>query len=225
MKILSLIFIFIFLFSFVYAQGNASANASGNLSGGIGEGIESIEDVKDKIDEAKYNFLATQWKEFFLKNKFIAPVNVFFEKINIVFVILFARDWSFGLEMLFVFMIWLFTLFSLASYFRIRFKTGWKVFLLSLGGTMAFAWLRVFNYLAKGAVKIIFYKPSTVWNIVMFILLMVCIFIYLKLNKAYSKKLKDAREKREQNEKTANLENKTGELENFKEGLKRGAGA
>ena len=81
---------------------------------------------------------------------------------------------------------------------------------------MAFAWLRVFNYLAKGAVKIIFYKPSTVWNIVMFILLMVCIFFYLKLNKAYSKKLKDAREKREQNEKTDSLESKTKQLEAYK---------
>ena len=207
--------------SFTYAQSNVSVNASNssgnlsdNFSSGSGDIGEQIQHGKDFVEEQKYNFLATQWKDFFLRNKFIAPVNVFFEKINIVFVILFARDWSFSLEMLFVFMLWLFTLLSLGSYARaFLIKVGWQRFLFSLGGTIILAQARIFNYISKGAIKVIFYKSSTGWNIVMFILLMFAIYVYFAINKMVSKSIKAKKEQ----QKKALMEKRTESLEKFKE--------
>src|SRR3989344_5157591 len=74
---------------------------------------QQTEQAQNFIEERKWEFIGQQWQELLLQNKFIKPVDALFHKINFAFVFLFARDYTFGLEMFFAFLWWMFTYFSL----------------------------------------------------------------------------------------------------------------
>lgn len=189
LMILSLLFI-----SQVYAQlgglDNQLGAARDNLEGNITR-------VREFTDKDKWDFIGSQWKELLLKNKAIAGIDAFFTKINIVFVVLFAHDWSISIEMLFVFLLWLFTFLSSLSYARSRIDNPWTGFGVSLGVALIFAHALIFNYLATGAVKLVLYKPSAGWRLLIIAAELIALFLYLKLNQLISKSLKKAKEKRD----------------------------
>ena len=103
------------LFSLILLVFVVSAQL-GNVENQIEGAVDSIENNITKIKEftevSKWDFIGSQWKEFLLKDKTIAGIDAFFTKINIVFVVLFARDWSISLEMLFVFLLYALFLFT-----------------------------------------------------------------------------------------------------------------
>lgn len=183
--------------AFVSSQGDL-----GGLKGDAENLSENVEGLRDFVEGEKYNYLGEQWKEILLKNKYIARANGNFEKINFLFVILFARDWSFSLEMLFVFMLWLFTYLSINSYsvwFNTLFmmREGWQRALASLAATLILAHIQVFNTISRAAVKVMFYRKDAWWNFVAFIVLIVALAAYLFINKYWARKIKKAKEKQE----------------------------
>ncbi len=105
-KILLLLFALLFFSSFAGAQ-------LGDIEHQIDNASKTLQDNVDKVKELaqddKWNFIGSQWKEFLLKNKVISEVNSLFTNIDIVFVVLFSLHWAISIEMLFVFMMWLFT--------------------------------------------------------------------------------------------------------------------
>ena len=201
-----------FAISFASAQLSGLENQIEDVSGNLEGNVTKIREITERD---KWDFIGSQWKELLLKNKAVAGIDAFFTKINIVFVVLFAHDWDFSLGLLFVFLIWLFTLLSFVTYARLKFDNGWTVFLVSLGATLVFAHARIFNYLSNGAVKVFLYKPSAGWRLLILAVEILALFAYLKLNQFISKNLKKAKEKR----KKELLEEKVESTERFQKNM------
>ena len=212
------------LFSLILLVFVVSAQL-GNVENQIEGAVDSIENNITKIKEftevSKWDFIGSKWKEFLLKDKTIAGIDAFFTKINIVFVVLFARDWSISLEMLFVFLLWLFTAISLYGYSNcFLIKSGFQRFLIALGLTIVLAQARLFYFISAGLIKVILYKPSPWWRSMSFILIIVGIVGYFVLNNSISRSLKKAREKRDKEL----LEEKVKKTEKFQENMVKVAG-
>src|SRR3989338_3842042 len=60
---------------------------------------EEVEKTQEKV-EGKWDYLAREWKNIFLKNKFVSAIDSFFTKISIVFRILFGMEYSMSLVLL-----------------------------------------------------------------------------------------------------------------------------
>ncbi len=209
---LVIVLLLLFAISFASAQLSGLENQIEDVSGNLEGNVTKIREITERD---KWDFIGSQWKELLLKNKAVAGIDAFFTKINIVFVVLFAHDWDFSLGLLFVFLIWLFTLLSFVTYARLKFDNGWTVFLVSLGATLVFAHARIFNYLSNGAVKVFLYKPSAGWRLLILAVEILALFAYLKLNQFISKNLKKAKEKR----KKELLEEKVESTERFQKNM------
>ena len=212
-RIFIVLFIFsILFFGFVSAQlGNIESqieDVAGNLE-------NNITKIKEFTEGSKWDFIGAQWKEYLLKNKAIAGVDAFFTKINPIFLFLFARDWSISLGMLFVFMLWLFTLLSAYWFASAYALKMWQSWLISLGGAIFLAHLRIFNLLASISEKIILYKVGYWWRLSIFVLIVFLIHVYLFVSKFLSKQIKLSRQK----EKQENLEGEVNKGKVFRESL------
>ncbi|MBM3206886.1 MAG: hypothetical protein FJZ43_04680 [Candidatus Staskawiczbacteria bacterium] len=204
---------------FFISVASAQSNIEGQIEGAV-EGLENnVTKIKEFTEKDKWEFIGLQWKEFLLKNKMIAGIDAFFTKINIVFVVLFARDWSISLEMFFVFMLWVFTLISLYGYFSF-FKSNLIRWLSCFAGVIILAQVRVFYYISFGLNKILLYKSSLWWRSLTFIVCTGLIVLYFMINKVISKKLEQIREKNLQLEKDLKVQ----KVEAFQEGLIEGEG-
>lgn len=214
MKKLVFVLFAILLVSSVFGQ---TGGAEDQIKETIGTIEKNISTAREFTEADKWNFLGAQWKEFLLKNKAIASVDSFFTKINIVFVILFARSWNISLEMFFIFLLWIFTLISLIGYTNIFLvKSNIQRFFVALALTIVLAQVKLFYYISVGLNKLILYKSSSWWKFTIFVVIIAGFFIYLILNKEIAKLIKENNEKN----KIMSLEEKTKKLEKFKEGIK-----
>ena len=202
-----------FLVSVVSGQ---LAGVENQIEGAVSNLEKNITKVKEFTEASKWDFIGSQWKEFLLKNKAIAGVDAFFIKVNIVFVVLFAHDWAISLEMLFVFLLWIFTAISLYGYANcFLIKSGVQGFLIALGLTIVLAQARLFYYISQSLIKIILYKPSPWWKSLIFLCVIISLVVYLFVNKTISKNLIKARGKRDKEL----LEEKVKKTEKFQENI------
>lgn len=187
----------VFACLFIFGTFSIHALDSSGIEGqaqGVQEGVAK---TQEQIDEIKTTFLGEQWRELFLRNRVISSVDSFFHKINVVFVILFARSYSFSLEMFFAFLIWLFTFLWMPKMAGVFVNGKGIKYLIGLLATIVVAQLQVFNELSKVMVKIMFYRTSTAWSVAMFIFLVVALFAYLVVSNIIAKAMKKAKEERE----------------------------
>jgi uncharacterized integral membrane protein len=152
-----------------------------------------------------------------MENSAIQRFDSTMHKLNPLYIVLFARDYSLSLEILLVFMMWLFTLLSIPGYlyFMSRESLRW---LVGFVGTVIIAHLQIFNYLTTTAVKLIFYKSEWYWSLILFVVCIAMIAGYLYLNRYISGYLRAAREANEKR----GLETSVKRIEAFQKGQKRG---
>ena len=215
-RVFCFVLIAFFVISFTSAQLGGIENRIDDTRDNVGGNITA---VRDFTERDRWNFIGSQWKEFLLKNKVIAGVDAFFTKISVVFVILFAKSWELSIEMLFVFMLWLFTVFSLYGYFFF-FKTKGIRWIGSILGSIALAQARVFYFISAGMYKLVFLKNGYWWNFLTFIVCIGLIVLYLKVNKVISKQLEKSRKKRDEHEKDVEFK----EVKAFQKGMIQGQG-
>ncbi len=177
----------------------------------------SASQAQEYIDAQRWNFLSGEWKEFFMKNPFIQRFDSAMHKLNPLYIVLFARDYSLSVEMLLVFMMWLFTLFSFPGYLYFIGKES-ASWIAGFAGTIVIAHLQIFNYLAAAAIKVIFYRSVWYWSLITFVVCIAMITGYLYLNRYISGYLKAARELNEKR----GLETSVKRIEAFQKGQKRG---
>jgi hypothetical protein len=218
LRFFSILFISILLVSLVSAQledvKDTITDTTNNLN-------NNITKAKEFTDKDKWDFIGSQWKEILLKNKAISAVDGKFTQVNVVFVVLFARDYSLSLEMLFVFMLWLFTLLILPKFVKLLrlplifspkfFENGRARFLFSLGGVIILAHARLFAPISDAATKAVLYKSSFWWRLVTFATIFIGLFLYLKLSGLIAQSLLKAQEKKEKEE----LKEKVEKVEKF----------
>jgi len=214
--VLLFVFLLVFgLFGGVFAQDDSQ---------GLGEQVddfqEDIEDIRafdwDEYKEQHYVGNDFEFRDFFLKSKSIARVDSFLKKLDPLFVILFARKYTISLGMLFVFMLWLFTLLSLTSYTSAFEHVGFEDYGLSnfvksvlpLVITVLLAQIQVFNYVTQGIIKAIFGvfgDAGPLWSLLMAVLLFGAVIGYYFLNRHFAKALKKVREKKKEHEDSLKL--------------------
>ncbi len=217
---MKLVLCFAFILLALLLFGFASAQLGGlenQVQGAAGSLEGNVTKIKEFTEKDKWDFIGSRWKEFLLKNKAIAGVDAAFTKANIVFVVLFAKSWEISIEMLFVFMIWLFTVLSLYGYFFF-FNTKWIRLVGSVLGAVAFAQARVFYFISAGMYKLVFLKNGYWWNFLTFVVCIGLIVLYLKINKVISKQLENAKKKHEEHEKELEIKG----IKVFQEGLSKG---
>lgn len=194
--------LFLLLFSFVSGQIDDIRNIGENLESGADKTIDKASIL---TNENSQDFLTGQWKEFLLKNKIVSGFNDFFEKIDIVFLILFGRHWEISLQMFFTFLIWLFTVLFLSK-FMLFFESGIMRLFGGLLATIVLAQLKVFKFLGDFIFNAIYFKDGILWTGIAWTVTIVLFGLYLKLGKFISrmiekKKEKDKKEKIELGEK------------------------
>ena len=214
MRLLCLVlFVFLLLISFASAQ---LAGVENQIQGAVDNLENNITKIKEFGEKDKWDFIGSQWKEFLLKNKAIAGVNTFFTKINIVFVVLFGMDWGLSMQILFAFLLWIFTLFSLIKYILVDNK--WLRLFYSFIGVLGLAQLHFFFYLSELAVMLVFLKTSSIWRITFIITPLVLIFLWYKLNCFVSHVF----EKRRENKRKERTNTNEKKIEKVVEGIESG---
>lgn len=209
-----LLFVGLLLFSFVSAQAPGGLDPSVLENDSIVRGVGKLQEF---AEGERWKYLGEEWQGILLKNKVIARFDSAFTKANVVFVILFARDYALSATLFIAFLIWLFTWLSLSGYFLFIENKGYRN-LAALAITIALAHLQIFNFLSEGAFKIIFYKPEWWWSLISFILIVVAIFAYLYINKVFAAAIKKGAEAG----KKRALEHRVRKQEEFQRGVGEG---
>ena len=121
MKKIGVLFICLFLFLILIQSSNIQAqDIEEGLEGAeekLQEGIEKAEDIKEKLEEGKWDYLGKEWKEILLKNKFVSFVDNCFKKISFVFTFLFGEPYSLSLTLLLVIILWFYFFFKFSEIF------------------------------------------------------------------------------------------------------------
>ncbi len=190
----------------------------------IGDDAEKILDTTTKLKEFteknKWEFLGEQWKEFLLKNAFIAGVDSFFKKIDIAFVIILAESYDLSIKFFIIFLMWLFVL--LISFFLIKdflfFKKG-TGFLISLGIVVVFGHIGVYSIFSDLILNLLFYKEG-IWRwISWFIFIIMYIFIILYI-KTIVRGMGEGHKKKLEQNKQESLEEKVAKTSAYVEGMR-----
>lgn len=178
---------------------------------------ESTEKLRELTEKENSEYLAQQWKSLFLNIDAIEKFDDAMKKLNIIFVVLLSRDYSFSLAMLFSFLLWIFTLLSLEKYF-VFFDKGVYRSLAAFAGTILLAHMQIFNVLSSLAVKIVFLRPGGLWSFLFFFLIIIFIIVYFYINRTLAAIIKKNKEKAKKHE----LEHKVDVQEQFRKSVSRG---
>jgi len=210
-KNIAFLFFGILLLSLVSSQASLGETEK-SLKEATKSAEESVEKIRGFTEADKWNFIGLQWKEFLLKNKLIAGMDAFFTKINIVFVILFGMDWRFSMQILFAFLFWCFTLFSVNKY--IFSVTNNNISLIySFVPVILLAQINLFEYVGKWSVALVFYKDSILWKTLLFLFIIAIFVVFGLLNSSISKLLKKKKEKKEKGEEKETIKTLSGMID------------
>ena len=139
---------------------------------------EAGEKIKEFTEKDRFEFLAEQWREILLKNKFIAPVDSFLREINIIFVILFGENYDLSLILFLVILTWIFFLLSFSSIFEAYTAfSKWAAIAIGLGFNIIVAQLGIFRLIANGALTIAFYREG-IWRWISLILFVTAVVVF-----------------------------------------------
>ncbi len=152
--------------SFILAQNplDGFAQQMDNVTGRVEDTAGKVERLSR--EDVKWLELGTRWKETLLKNPYVAKIDSIFQKGNIVFVILFGRDYSLSLTLLFLIMLWFYfwSQFDKIIGTFSTFSSGTSI-VVSLGMTVILAQIKFFDWTSEMIFKLIFYR-SGIWGII-----------------------------------------------------------
>jgi len=154
-----------------------------NPETGVPEKVEEIQEFGEKItDEKKREYLAKEWQNFFLKNQIVSAIDSFLTKINIVFKILFATDYSFTLTFFFITILWI--IFAIKLPFIIKDAFGLSLLAstgIGLALTVIIAHTKLFSFISSSFVKFVFY-PEYAWlRIITFLIVIIALALIYTL--------------------------------------------
>ncbi len=79
--------------------------------------IQNLEETQESVEQFTYTegrtYLIEEWKKIFLKNPTILKMNSFFEKLNFLFVFLFAQGYAFSFSLFFTMILWFFMMYNM----------------------------------------------------------------------------------------------------------------
>lgn len=183
------IIIYIILLSNVVAQEDT--NSLQNLENDTL--VKDVQKLQEFTEESKWDYLKDQWKNLLLKNKYIASVDEFFRKVDLIFVFLFGENYDLSASLFISIMLWLFFLLNFIRIFTtyIAFSKGIGI-IIAIGFNIMAAQTGIFRGIANLVFKAIFFKEG-IWRwISLLIFLFILAFFYVLIGII----LKGIREKR-----------------------------
>ena len=184
----------VFAISFIYALDYSDASSQ------IDNAQQQIENVTGQF-ENKWDYLQQEWKTMLLKNKFISSIDSFFTKVNLVFVVLFAENYSLiSLNLWLVIILWILfaviTMNALKAQMNLDLGIG---FLIGVSISIIFAQLKIFHIIVTFVLKIAFapelwYVRLIIWLFI-FVGLFVIYYVSIILDKYLEKSRKENAEK------------------------------
>ncbi len=208
-KIFSIVLVFLFLVSTI--SFSLAQNPLDDFAGKIDETTGKIEETGDKVQEFsredyKWEVLSERWKEMLLKNPIVSNLDELFKKGNIVFVILFGRDYSLSSTLIFLIIIWFyfFSQFGKIIGTFSTFSSGTSV-VIALGMTIILAQMKFFDWASEMIFKFIFYREGAwgwLWSLIFIgvvILFAMGLGQFFTSLRRFSKEMKEKREKQEFN--------------------------
>ncbi|MEM4181694.1 MAG: hypothetical protein QXX68_00875 [Candidatus Pacearchaeota archaeon] len=194
-KLFKTAFIFIILFLLV---GNLSSVFSANIDD-LGKQIESggkkLEETQKNLErmtkeDYKWEILSKNWREILLKNKGIAFLDGIFKKGNIVFVVLFGKDYSLSLTLLFLIILWFYfwnQFYKILSTFS-TFGNSTSL-IISLGITIILAQIQFFDKISELLFKFIFYRQE-IWGWIWYLISVGVIILFSMIFSRFFSSLK-----------------------------------
>ena len=170
----------------------------------INEKVGAIEDI-DEIIETKWDYLGQEWQSIFLKNKVVSFLDNFFQKISLVFEILFGQPYSLSLTLFFIILLWFFFFLKFGEVL-----TDYSIFssgislLIGLGATIILAQSNLFFKIVQFFGWLIF-SQQTVWVrwVIFWVIIFALAFAY-KATSALGEAAKTKKEKMEKEEEKHN---------------------
>jgi hypothetical protein len=127
------------------------ANAEDILESGVSDALnpEQIMNTSAQLS-SQWDYLSKEWKTILLGNVFVKGLDSFFQDINIVFLVLFANDYSLSLTLLLIILTWIYCLVVLSGALGdfSLFSKGVS-FIISLGLVIVMAQMKIIEQPAK----------------------------------------------------------------------------
>lgn len=171
------------------------------INGDYTDITKTVEEKKTQY-ETEWDYLQQEWQSIFLKNKFVSWLDTQLNKIDFVFVYLFAEDYTFAsLHLWLVIILWILIAVFIANIFSSLLKLNYGLALIfGAAGSVIFAQVRVFNFLAGVILKTAF-DPESWWiKIIVWVMIGLGFFIFYVIGVSISKIIKAAKEQRAKQE-------------------------
>jgi len=179
--ILSL-FLFPFIFNFVSSQPDTSTIFGISPDSGV------------KLTE-KWESWGKNWKDMLMENLVIKGADSFFQKISIVFSILFGVEYSLSLSLSFIIVLWLYTFFMLNNILSNSLFSKWVSLAISFGVTIGAAQLGLFSKIVNFIIGIFFGEQPWWVKVIIGIGIFAILAILLVLIKNFGKQFAANRKK------------------------------
>ncbi len=146
--------------------------------------VQGVQKVQDFTEEDKWEYLAQEWKNLLLKNKYISEVDTFLRRFSFVFVFLFGQPYDFSASLFILVYLWLIILLIFFDVFVTysAFSKGVSyVFAIALN--VILAQVGIYRRLSDLVFKTIFYGEG-VWrwvSLAVFIISLVFILLFIKI--------------------------------------------
>ncbi len=184
MKKIEVLFICLFLFLILIQSFNIQAQDIGegleDFEEQFQEGVDRVGDVKEQLEEGKWDYLGKEWKKILLKNKFVSSIDSFLTKISIVFVVLFGEAYSLSLTLLLVIVLWFYFFFKFSEIFTdyASFSSSTAI-VIGVALTIILAQLQILRKIIEFFGWLIFTQEANIWRFFIILGIFVgLIFIY-----------------------------------------------
>ncbi len=169
MKKIGVLFICLFLILIITQSFNIQAQdikeSLEEAEEKLQEGVEKVEDIKEILQEGKWDYLGKEWKEILLKIKSVSAIDTFLTKISIVFVILFGEPYSLSLTLLLIIILW--------GYFFFKFSeilSDYSIFsssiamIIGAAFTIILAQLQILRKIVEFFKWLVFTQEANIWR-------------------------------------------------------------
>ena len=161
------------------------------------EGVEKVEDIKEKLEEGKWDYLGKEWKEILLKNKFVSVIDSFFTKISIVFKILFGEPYSLSLTLFLVIILWFYFFFKFSEIFTDYFNFSSTAIVIGAAFTVVLAQFQVLRKIIEFFGWLVLSSESNIWRFLIMLGIFGIMILLYYLSSHFGDVYKKGKEKKE----------------------------
>ncbi len=167
---------------------------------------ENIEEETLKLNE-KWEYLGEEWKSILLEEPIIKGIDSFFQKINTVFVVLFAEPYSLSLKLFLIIALWSIFFFIFHRIFKYYTSFSKPIPLgISLTLVVIMSHLKLFEKQVNFLMTLFFGDKPLWMKLILGIIIILVLVILFALIKKFGKQIAESRRKMKEEEERLKIE-------------------